>query len=170
MRIQAKQSVLLRAVGLAMLMATVVSPVFDARGSSVVGGAGEPAPEAEPRSAPDLYIEGDGLPSLHARLDGCTLSISEGDLVVDVFPEDTRLAEVIVTIEGPASGEAFVVETLTGPTWEPRSDGKWEAVFPMPAAGECSSGSFALALVGGELYDPVFEVKRRRDGEEPDCS
>jgi hypothetical protein len=168
MKTQTKQSVLLRAVGLAMLVATVVSPIFDARGSSLAGVGSEPEPE--PRSVPDLHIQGDGLPSLHARVDGCTVSLGEGDLIVDVFPEDTRLAEVIVTIEAPASGEAFVVQTLTGPTWQPRSDGNWEAVFPMPAAGECSSGSFALALVDGELYDPVFEVKRRRDGEEPDCS
>jgi hypothetical protein len=121
-------------------------------------------------SAADTTYYDDGTLTLQAKIEGSEVVLQEGDSIDDIFDENTRITQVVVTIDPPTTGESIVVTTLSGPTWTEQADESWQVTFSMPAAGECTSGSFGLAEAGGPMYDPIIRIKRKQGGEVPTCS
>ncbi|PRQ04745.1 hypothetical protein ENSA5_05100 [Enhygromyxa salina] len=121
-------------------------------------------------SAADTTYYDDSTLTLQAKIEGTNVVLVEGDSIDDIFDENTRVTQVVVTIEAPRTGESIVVTALSGPTWTEQADDSWQATFAMPDAGECTTGSFGLAEAGGAMYDPIVRLKRKIGGVTPTCS
>lgn len=115
-------------------------------------------------SAADTNLSGVEYPVLHAQISGTTVTLVEGDTIDDTFWDEGTVTQVVVTIALPTSLDPIVVTTISGPTWTELTTGEWQATFPMPDIGASLSGSFALALVGGPVYDPTFTVNNKNRG------
>lgn len=149
---------LVTGVGLALLLgvATVAQAQVDTTSSRF--------------SAADTTYYNDDTLTLQATIAGSEVVLVEGDSIDDIFDENARITQVVVTINPPTTGGAIVVTAISGPTWTEQADDSWQATFAMPAPGECTTGTFGLAEAGGPMYDPIIRIKRKVGGVTPTCS
>jgi hypothetical protein len=110
----------------------------------------------------DTTFTADAAPVLHERLVGQTASLVEGADIEDLFPYNTQVTQVLVTIE-PPSGHDMAVTAVSGPSWTENAVGAWEATFSMPAPGGTTTGEFHIVVDPGgteKTNGGVFKIKK----------
>jgi hypothetical protein len=151
-----------KTIPLSLLLAGFVFLGGDAIASNHTIGAGEQ--NARVRSA---VFTADPAPTLHVRVVGEACELAEGEESDDLFPYNTQVTQVLVTIE-PPSGETIEVTATSGPSWsENVTSGSWEATFAMPAAGGTTLGEFDIVVdPDGEALTGTgkFKVKKSTGG------